>query len=141
MSQTKTNVLLALAVLAGASSLPMDWFTLTNIVIEDAVFAGSVSALQGATLFSIPAWLLVAIALVACALQLIEASGFRDVPRSLKWGSALVAVLGMALAIGFPIAAQGVTAKAGAFLGFLSSAIPVVTLAFGRRKNERAVVG
>ena len=141
MSQTKINVLLALAMLAGASSLPMDWFTLTGVVVEDAVFAGSVSALQGATLFSIPVWVLVAIALVACALQLIEASGFRDVPAALKWGSALVAVLGMSLAIGFPLVAQGVTANAGAFLGFLSSTIPIVTLAIGRRKSERAVVG
>lgn len=141
MSQTKINVLLALAMLAGASSLPMDWFTLTGVVVEDAVFAGSVSALQGATLFSIPAWVLVAIALVACALQLIEANGFCDVPAALKWGSALVAVLGMSLAIGFPLVAQGVTANAGAFLGFLSSTIPIVTLAIGRRKSERAVVG
>ncbi|MFN7965039.1 MAG: hypothetical protein U0V87_05055 [Acidobacteriota bacterium] len=139
MNQTKINVLLALAMLTGASSLPMDWFTLTDVVVDDTVFAGSISALQGATLFSIPAWVLVAIALVACALQLLEASGLRHVPKALKWTPAVVAVLGMSLAIGFPLVAQGVTANAGAFLGFLSSVIPTLTLALRRRESNRAV--
>ena len=141
MSQAKSIVLLTAAILAGALSLPLEWFTLTNLDIESAKHSGSVSALDGATLFSIPIWALVATALVASILQILDKVTRLGVPKFVTSGVAVVALVGMLVTIVVPMALQGVTANEGAFLGFLSAAMPMVAITMGSPRRELTVAG
>ena len=140
-SQTTSQTLLAISVLAGVLSLPLEWFTLTNVVVDSSSFSGSVSALDGASLFAIPVWAIVAIAIIAGLLQLLDATRFCAIPRFVTLSFAIIALIAMSVTIIFPIAAHGVTANEGAFFGFLSAAIPTIALAIGMQKNERMVAG
>jgi hypothetical protein len=141
MSQTKSIVLLTAAILAGALSLPLEWFTLTNVDIESAKHSGSVSAWDGATLFSIPIWVLVATALVANVLQILDKVTRLGIPNVLISGITVAALIGMLVTILVPMVLQGVTANEGAFLGFLSAAIPVVAITIGAPRREPTVAG
>lgn len=141
MSQTKSIVLLTAAIIAGVMSLPFEWFTLTNVDIDSTKHSGSVSALDGATLFSIPIWALVATALVASILQLLDKVTRLAIPKFVTSGLAVLALIGMLVAIVVPMALQGVTANEGAFLGFLSAIIPMVAITIRSPRREVTVAG
>lgn len=136
MTQQYKNSALALAIVAGLVSLPMTWVTVTASIQGESEgtrfsFGGMAQDYTGfnsyvTNVFTIPIWVVVSIAIVACLLQLMRNTKMFAIPRVAEWGSAIISLvwIGTFVFVGMFQATLGM----GSFLGLFCAAVPIICL-------------
>ena len=151
MNPKQKNTLLAAGIVSGLMSLPMTWMTIRNADVKinggfgdmlDSAFQGmtfDVTGLNGhvTLLFKTPLWFVVAIAIVANALQLMRSSDVFVIPKS----ALRIVVIGATIWVTLPMINVLLTGDAtlgiGALLGLCCAAAPLVCLFVPDTKVEQ----
>jgi hypothetical protein len=142
MNPKQKNTLLAAGIISGLMSLPMTWMTIRNADIKinggfgdllDSAFQGmtfDVTGLNGYVtfLFKTPLWFLVAIAIVANALQLMRSSDVFAIPKSAIRIVAIAASIWVTVPTINVLLTGEATLGIGALLGLCCAAAPLVCL-------------
>jgi len=140
MTQPQKNTLRAIAIVAGLLSLPLTWMTLTGATMRGpfgnsmgSPFGGmtiNVTGLNGSLTFLVktPIWLVIGMAIAANALQLMRNTKVFAVPPVAEWGTAVVALVWVSMAILIALGSEKAGLGIGALVGLVCAAVPVVCL-------------
>lgn len=141
MKQASKNTLLVVAIVAGLFSIPMTWMKLYNAQIQGGfgggsfndLFAGmsiNVTGLNGhvTALVETPIWFIVMVAIGASVLQLMSQSKNFAIPPTVEWGTAILAVIWVGIAIVSAIFSNEASLGIGALLGLACAATPLAML-------------
>jgi hypothetical protein len=140
MTQPQKNTLRVIAIVSGLLSLPLTWMTLSGATMQGpfgqsfgSPFGGmtiNVTGLNGSITFLVktPIWLIVGVAIVANALQLMRNTKVFAVPPAAEWGTAVVAVGWAIIANLLAIGAAKATLGIGALLGLACAGGALVCL-------------
>ncbi len=124
----------------GPVSLPMPWMSVSGAQID-----GSLGELATATLGDItvnanafnghitflvktPIWFIVAVAIAASVLQLMENSPAFSIPPLAQWLTATAGVVWIGLVVVLPVFAENAALGIGALVGMVAAVIPLVFL-------------
>ena len=75
-----------------------------------------------------PIWLIVAVGIIACILQLMRSSGALDLPRAALWVMALFAIIWTTIPVLITLASGDASPGIGWLLGFFCAAAPLIGL-------------
>ena len=138
--QDKKSVFLIGAVLAALLSLPMTWMTLRGAQLQggpgmmfNSAFGGltiDVTGLNGYVTFLVktPIWFIVCVSAAASTLQLLRRQKKVDIPAGLEWGTAVLAVIWVGIAVCVALFSGQASLGLGAILGVISAGVPLACL-------------
>ena len=148
MTQQQKKTALAVAIVAGLVSLPMTWLSISGAQFDGSLGEMATAALGDITfnanafngritfLVETPIWFIVAVAIAASVLQLMENSPAFSIPPLAQWLTAIVGVVWIGLAVVLPVFAENATLGIGALVGLVAAVIPLVCLSRATSNEE-----